>query len=507
MMKPRTAMLGRGQTYGLLLGVAIGTFLAGLGIPFVLGEPTTSPANVRATTPTTRSAAADPASAPEAASTDSAASAAPAAPLGGGSPASRRAGTTGGGAGPGAPGGGVAPDGSELTASARGVTAEAIKVGVLIADIGPLAEAYQVGDVEKYWRAFIDDLNARGGVQGRRVDAVYRNYDALDKEAMNAACRAMTKDEQVFLVLNSAGFYGTPVLCVTEENQTLYLAGDGSGEEWYARSGGRHFSIGQAKGRSLRNKAARLDALGWLDGKKLGVLYDQEPENEAAVENDLIPTLAALGHDDVNLQKLSADVGTAQSQIPVAVQQMCLDGVQEVLLPVGFPQATQFVTQAERQGCAFHYLLSDFALGATDFYTQLMPASFDGAIAITNTRVGEEKVGRPESAVDAGCRETYARMTEDPAFTRENPEYGAIMAPCAMVQLFEGAANAAGPNLTEAAYTGAVKSFTSFAIPFLGGGGFGADRPDAAQFVQTVQWELEPCRCWKPVDDFVPQPH
>lgn len=382
------------------------------------------------------------------------------------------------------------------------MTATEIKVGVLVPDLGPLSDAgYSafVGDIEEHWRTYFDDLNARGGVLGRKVVPVFVVYDALSKDEMRAACTRLTQDEKVFAAFNAAGFYSDPILCLTEQNQTPYFAGDGSSEEFFERSRGLMFSTSQSKNRILRNKVAALHAAGVLDGARVGVLYDDEPENRDGVETGLLPTLESYGFEGTVTYRLSADVGAAQSQVPLAVQQMC-NVADVVFLPVGFPQATQFVTQAERQQCGFRYFTSDFAIGSSDFYAQQMPDSFDGALAVTAQRIGEQRVDRPEPEVDVGCRRVWEERKGEAA-PRGSGDYGGFQAACGLVRVFEVAANRAGPELTRPRLSAAVQQLGEVSIPFYGGGSFSKGKLNAADFVQLVQWKRD-CRCWSPVTAF-----
>ena len=65
----------------------------------------------------------------------------------------------------------------ELTASAVGVTADTITVGISMLTFPVMVEtnlsAAGWGDQEGVWQALIDDLNSRGGINGRMIEPVY----------------------------------------------------------------------------------------------------------------------------------------------------------------------------------------------------------------------------------------------------------------------------------------------------------------------------------------------
>ena len=64
-----------------------------------------------------------------------------------------------------------------LTASFRGVTATAIKVGIVTIDYSCIKQFvdYNFGDQPAIDKVFIDDLNAHGGILGRTIDPVYKS--------------------------------------------------------------------------------------------------------------------------------------------------------------------------------------------------------------------------------------------------------------------------------------------------------------------------------------------
>ncbi|MDH4172071.1 MAG: hypothetical protein OEW42_21005, partial [Acidimicrobiia bacterium] len=98
----------------------------------------------------------------------------------------------------------------ELTASSRGVTADTIRVGISMLDFAYLVEnnfsPQGWGDQQGVWQAYIDDLNARGGINGRMVEPVFTFYNPIGNTEADQACLEMTEDNEVFAVLG--GFVG-----------------------------------------------------------------------------------------------------------------------------------------------------------------------------------------------------------------------------------------------------------------------------------------------------------
>lgn len=386
-----------------------------------------------------------------------------------------------------------------LGASDQGVTAETITVGILIADLAGLERAglsVAAGDMTDQWVRFIERLNARGGIHGRRVEPVFRNFDPLQSDTFRASCLYLVRDRQVFAVLTTVGYYGEATLCFTEEHGVPFLSADGQPEPYHARSGQLMFTTVQNKGRMLRNYVAFVDTVGGLDGHVLGLL-SMDNHDAGPVRDVLLPHLRARGYEVAVHRVLSEDAASAQPQIPVAVQAMRTAGVDVVLSAIPFTHMTSFVQTAASQAYTPAYYLSDFAQGATDYYAERMPPSFDGALAVTTTRVGEWRVGLPQQPLFQECLDHYT------AASGRNPGPGtteeiSIGATCGMVQLFETGASRAGPTLTRPGFGRGLVGAGAFELPLFAGASFAPGKFDAADFERIVRWHAD-CACWKPL--------
>ena len=69
----------------------------------------------------------------------------------------------------------TAPGGRPAATSARGVTPTTVKVGIALVDydcIKQFVDSIRVNQQQVY-QAFIDDINAKGGINGRKIKPVY----------------------------------------------------------------------------------------------------------------------------------------------------------------------------------------------------------------------------------------------------------------------------------------------------------------------------------------------
>jgi len=490
----------RSSTYTLVLGVAIGMLLAGLVIPLAFGSRDV-----------TVNGASSPNGIPEATlgGQSGAQATAPGADLSGpNSPGAARPGTAQSGSSPsdGTAGRASSPAGS-LTASDVGVTPTTINVGVVLVNLAGVQSAgigvagQSVQDQQQQWQAFIDDINSKGGLLGRRINPFFQLWNPLDDGSSGqAACTHLTEDNHVFAVL-TASFDGPPVLCVTQQHSTPLIDGDGGSDEDYQSSSGLLWTTGVGKTRILRIQAAELARLGTLNGKKLGILTSAAYGDDRSVKEGLIPTLNRLGYNVAHVSDLSADYGTGSSQIPLEVRQMQAAGVQAIFLATNNVFSTNFAQQADAQGFRPMYLGSDFDHSDDDLYVQGMPGGFQG-VAITTMRLGEQRIGAPEPPADAACRQLYESKTGK-SVQRGQTAYTTTMFVCDVLDVFSSAVQRAGPGLTRRKLSAGLAGAGAFSMPFSAGASFGPTKFDAPDASRTMQYNGG-CHCWMPSGNFAP---
>jgi len=74
---------------------------------------------------------------------------------------------------------------------------------------------------------------------------------------------------------------------------------------------------------------------------------------------------------------------------------------------------------------------------------------------------------------------------------------------CGLVNMFSESAGKAGADLTRAGLTSALQGLGSLALPYFGSGSLRAGKYDAADAVRTLRFQYA-CKCWEPIDGFVP---
>jgi hypothetical protein len=514
----------RSGTYLVVTGVVIGMIATGLGVPFLFGTPMRKNVQTNASTfadnsangPTPAVADGPPvggaapgvtgagASGPAAGGTSSAGSqpesgsgsavgAAPSAPQGAaGAPAPA---PTGGG------GGGGAPAGTVLTASDRGVTPTSIKLGVTIIDLGGAGKlgfgipGFDPKLQESYYNAFIGNVNKNGGLLGRKIDPVYITYDPTNSDSMQAACLQATQDAKVFAVVDGGGLNGPAELC------TGGAVGTPEGLDTQAH--GNLFTLFESGMRSLSNLSWFAAQRGYLKGHTIGILDDENPGNPQTVTDSAVRVLAQLGYKIGYRVDLSADAGTANSQIPVAVQQMRGHGVDLIFLATNLISTTTFVQAAAGSGYTPDYLATDWQSQTADLAVTNMPDSFR-AKAISSIRIGEWRTGAKPDAAEIECHDIY-RAGSGTDVPQSDDNYQGMNFACGLIKVLTTGATRAGVNLTRSGLSKAIQAIGPLPLAFFGSASYRAGKFDAADGLRTLTFQ-NGCKCWVPTDAFV-APH
>ena len=105
------------------------------------------------------------------------------------------------------------------------MTATSIKVGIVAIDLSSLESFLHIneGDFAAAYQAIVDDINAHGGIHGRKLDATIVKINPTSQSAASAACTQLTQDDKVFVAVGF--FLADNVLCYVDTNQTATIGG------------------------------------------------------------------------------------------------------------------------------------------------------------------------------------------------------------------------------------------------------------------------------------------
>lgn len=489
----------RRNTFAMLIGVVVAMLTAGLALPMVVGETEQDAAVETSGAELDTSQLGGPGESSTTTTTTTIAGG-----VGtngtGGAVGSQGGGASGPGGGPTGGGPGVT-----LTASDVGITPTTIKIGLLVptsSAVGDTGDQTKAQELE--FLAHIDAINKAGGIYGRKITTVTATYDILDQDTgARAACLQLTDDEKVFAVFNTTGFGPPGAMCLTREKGVPFLQGSGHPDEVYAQSNGLYSSTFDSQTRNFRNMVDTLQRLRVLQGKKIGVLGTEWIGLRRETQEGVIDTLRSLGYDP-EVYWLSGDPASSQSQIPIAVQQMKAAGVQVQVMTVDFVSGLSFVQQANAQRFTPLYSGADSWGWTTDYTTANMPESFAGAITVTAMRLYDARADVPEPGLDAACAKRFEDANNIDLDRANDPNalYVGTMFACGVVQRFQRAALAAGPQLTRRGLVGAIAAMGTVEVPFAGGlATYSPSKLDGSNHYRPQRWAAD-CKCWIPI---VPQ--
>jgi hypothetical protein len=483
---------GQGRAYAAVIGVTVGMLVVGLAVPMLFGRLPVEAGAGSDTRLEPEFAAAAPSATPGgpgAVQVPGTGAVLPGPSLAPGAVAT--AGPTAAGELPGAP---SAP-GTRLTATDRGVTATTIKLGIVLLDIQKLEPLgfsqphFSPAEQRDRFQFFIDEVNKKGGLAGRKISAVYATYDALDSSGDKsgpAVCIKMAENEKVFAVL---GFLdGNIGECLTQQYGIPAIANVGHIAEAYKKGKNLLVSPFAALERGTANWGDLAARSGLLKGRRLGTLFGDGPQ-EARPEQSLVNALGAGGYSVAYRAKLGGDPATVQSQLPVEVNKMKAAGVDTVFLVTNFVTALQFANTAEGQNFRPLYIVSDLGSLQAEGLVRSMPPSFDGAYVFT-----QNLPAKPEIAENRRCRTSYnsARGVNYPP----GQESGSTTLLCWMVTVFADSAARVGPELTRVRLGQGFQTLTR-PLPHTQPGSFRIGKTDYADWMRVGKYSRA-CRCYQP---------
>ena len=414
----------------------------------------------------------------------------------------RRPGGGSGGASGGAATGGRAGTGGTVAAGGT------FKLGMVILDIGAVGRAginvaIDPEQQERGWRAYVEDVNARGLLgAGRKIEPVFVAYDVLSADSQRSACLSLTRDHKVFAVLG--GFnQAAPNYCVAVENSTPMVNNMTSNpDSYYTDSRGRLITSSARSSRMFTNTVHVLDQEGALKNKKIGIVSTEANDPSGEATGHLQAALRAAGHQVVHTSRYPASGG--ESQVPIEVQQMATKQVEVAFLLPGSTLSTAVVQSGDARGFRPRYVTTDWGAMFNDTGSANMPNSYDGAWGVTVARAPEWRENRPEPALATECKDIYERVSGTKLAARGTNEYALTLINCDLMRGFVAGVRAAGDAaLTKDQFASAMGRVGPMQWGSWGNATFRPGKSDGGDEVLVQQWRVG-CKCWYPVGDFRP---
>jgi hypothetical protein len=365
------------------------------------------------------------------------------------------------------------------------VTKDAINVVFPIVSLSSLAgrEGFaadaEFGEQEKAIRLFVKQINDAGGIDGRKIDDIIVNFDPTDEIEMRALCKTWTEGSPAaFAVVDGLGDWtGDNELCISQEGHTPFIGAWTTVTDWTNAGSPYLWWLGSDQATILQavvNWGLGAHLIG--SGIKVGVLAGSRASDQTALNEYLLPDLAAAGVTPV-VKAIDADpndTATTDAEAPLIIQQLRSAGVTSVIPLVPFNVFYPVLEAETNQRWFPRLLLSDYESSITSSLG-LMPVPYNEALngqeGVTTETLGGIDSPRPESqgGYDSGLRTCWDRwhqvypQTPPGNINDDIEEQGPIAGWCQAVALFATAAKNAGPDLNRRTFVTAMSRIQNFA--------------------------------------------
>ncbi len=372
-----------------------------------------------------------------------------------------------------------------LAASSRGavgVTSKTIKVGVVLVDYGcvkQFVDSIRVKQQQVY-EAYISDINAKGGIAGRKIVAVYDSYCPIGSAGPLAVCTKLTDDEKVFAVIGTfVDFSGDAQTCVANQHHRVLLAFSLTQAIMSQSPPGMIVYPGATSERTVKVLLQLLAREKVLKGKKVAVLGGSA--QASTVNKTIVPGLmklrVPLGTTAILSINGTADTTAAQSQLDSFIEKWKGEHVKAIFLSGDEASSKQFVTKIRKE--MPKVLLVTDTTNVLDFAKQetqagVKPNPYEGIISTG---------GPPSKVYDKSANYRYCAAIYEKYSKQKAPKsttvikgpggktldtYGAISDACQTITMFHDIATRVGRPLNNANWVKTVDHYGE--IPNRGSG-------------------------------------
>ncbi len=385
-------------------------------------------------------------------------------------------------------------NGASLEQSAQGVTPTSIKLGITYLDSAAIQNVVNIqpGNYQVAYTALIDQINAKGGINGRKIVPVFEPVDPIGTASAATACTALTEDDKVFAVI---GFFQTADSACYVGTHDTPLIGTTLTNSQSAQAKAPWFNNGLSANDGIPREMAAFVREGAFAGKKVAVIGDTSDQAEMGL---VLPELKKLKVKVVQTAingVPDSDQAATNSEMGVIAEKFKAAGANVVIAVgdagVSWPEALQ-----NNQST---YLPRLIVPDQPDFETVV-----SSKVNYTGAELDDALVagGAPPQAVewnDPAMKRCVATVqAAEPKAVINNPITASASTPvtwhapetaCQQMALFEDIVKAAGKSLNNATFNRGGQSLTHLTLP--GGGGiydFGPGHRDGDGPVFIYEW-------------------
>ena len=272
--------------------------------------------------------------------------------------------------------GGNTSGGTDLATQATagpgpGVTDDSVKVVFVAVDLDAVKKytgfkTASVGDQEAQIQALEDWVNDNGGIGGRKLDAVFRLYDAQadSPAAEEQLCNQITQDDKAFAVVMTGQYQTNARPCYADRKTLVFDASLYAMSADYLEEYSPYLwtaSFPEYDG-FVRSYVKVLSEQGFFEGEEgIGVVAADSPVNRDTIENLAVPLLKDHGIEPEVAWVDTTDTGTLFQGLEQGAITFRSKGIERVMFLGGSRMASVFATvSGSQEGFAPQYAISSF---------------------------------------------------------------------------------------------------------------------------------------------------
>jgi ABC-type branched-subunit amino acid transport system substrate-binding protein len=242
-------------------------------------------------------------------------------------------------------------------APGTGVTATSIKIGISLVDFKCIQQFidFTRPNQQRVYQAFVDDVNKKGGINGRKIVADFHTECPLTptSDLLVQVCTKFTEDDKVFAVmgnLSDAAQSAAMHVCIAKKHHTPVITFQVTQDMLNQVPPGLMVFPGTTPERSDGVLFELLKKQGTLAGKKVAVLAQQT--SEPAVKAVVLPAIKKIGvatGTPAYLTINGPDTTAAQSQLDSFIERWKSEGVNALFVTGQDTVTKQFIEKVVKQ--------------------------------------------------------------------------------------------------------------------------------------------------------------
>lgn len=357
------------------------------------------------------------------------------------------------------------------SAAATGVTARTIRVGITYPDLAAIRQIVNIdqGDYRVAYTTVIDQINAAGGIDGRKLVPYFAAVNPIGTDPAAQACTQLTEDDHVFVAVGF--FQNDDALCYVHTHDTPVIGPPLTASQ-EAQADAPWFSPTLGTAKVAVKLLSALSAQGAFAGQRVAVIADANDQSE--MNQIVLPELRTLKVDVVQTGVDDApanDIQASYQRDQLIAQKFQSVGATLVVAVGNAGESWPKALQVNHSGYLPRIVATDAnpILAYAGDKSGNSPAVLKGAI--TGTSAAPPAVTWDEPAMRK-CVKSIQQA--EPSAVINNPATASSSTPttwvsaisaCQYVPLLADILRAAGRDLTAASFQRAGDNLGSVSIP------------------------------------------